>query len=232
MTGNKLKILACIAMLIDHIGYILFPQHLLFRYVGRLAMPLFAFLIGEGCIHTRKKVRYFLQLFLLGVFCQMAQVGEQLIQGKFRVLFLNILLTFSLAVILCCALLRLKEKRTVGNFLLIGATLGGAAYICFGLRALLPFRFEVDYSIFGILLPATVVLCETTRQKAVAFSIGLLVYCIFTFKTMSFVWFVLLAIPLLFLYNGKRGTPKLKYAFYIFYPVHIAALYLIDWLFL
>lgn len=230
MTGNKLKILACIAMLIDHIGYILFPQYPVFRYIGRLAMPLFAFLIGEGCIHTRRKTRYFLQLFLLGVFCQIAQIGEQLIQGKFRLLYLNILFTFSLAVLLCFAVLRLKEKRTVGNLLAVSAVLIGAWFICFGLKAFLPFRFVLDYNIFGILLPATVVLWDSKYKKAAAFSAGLLLYCFFTFKTMSFVWFALFSIPLLFLYNGKRGTPKLKYAFYIFYPAHIAILYALDWL--
>lgn len=228
MTGNKLKIIACISMLIDHIGYILFPQYLIFRYIGRLAMPLFAFLVGEGCIHTRKKSRYFLQLFLLGVFCQAAQLGEQWTRGKFNWVFLNILLTFSFSVLLCFSLLRVKEKRTTSNFLLVGAILCSTVFICCYLDRFLPFRFDLDYNIFGILLPATVVLWNNRHQKATFFSIGLLLYCICVFKTMPFVWFALLAVPLLFLYNGKRGTPKLKYAFYIFYPAHMAILYLID----
>lgn len=231
MTGNKLKIIACISMLIDHIGYILFPQHLVFRYIGRLAMPLFAFLIGEGCIYTRKKTRYFLQLFLFGILCQAVQISEQLIRGNFRLLYLNILLTFSLAVLVCFALLHLKEKRSKGSFLLAGAVLCGAVFICFYLKRLIPFRFDLDYNIYGVLLPATVVLWNDKYKKVTAFSAGLLIYCILIFKTMPFVWFALLAVPLLFLYNGKRGTPKLKYTFYIFYPAHIAVLYLIDRLF-
>ncbi len=228
MTGNKLKIIACIAMLIDHIGYVLFPQYLVFRYIGRLAMPLFAFLIGEGCIHTRNKTRYFLQLFSLGVICQSVEIAERLLHGNFRFLFLNILLTFSIAVLLCFSLLRLKEKHSFGNIAAVAAVLCCAVFICFFLKRFLPFRFDLDYNIFGILLPSTVVLWNDKPKKVVAFSVGLLLYCIYTFSSMSFVWFALLALPLLFLYNGKRGTPKLKYAFYIFYPAHIAVLYLID----
>ncbi len=232
MTGNKLKIIACISMLIDHIGYVLFPQYLVFRYIGRLAMPLFAFLIGEGCIHTRNKTRYFLQLFSLGLVCQAVQIGERLMKGNFRFLFLNILLTFSLAVLLCFSLLRLKQKRTLGSFSLVFAVFILTVFICFFLGDLLPIKFDIDYNIFGVLLPATVVVFDNNRIKASAFSAGLLLYCLFTYQTMPFVWFALLAIPLLFLYNDKRGTPKLKYVFYIFYPAHIAALYLLDTFFI
>ncbi len=228
MTGNKLKIIACVSMLIDHIGYILFPKLLVLRYVGRLAMPLFAFFIGEGCIYTRNKTRYFLQLFSLGCVCQAAHICERLIRGKSHLLYLNILFTFSLAVLLCFTLLRLKKKRSFGNILLVGAVLGFAVFICFFFEDLLPFRFDLDYSIFGVLLPATVVLFDSKYKKVVSFSIGLLLYCLYTFQRMSFVWFALLALPLLFLYNGKRGTAKLKYVFYIFYPVHMVALYLAN----
>ena len=63
MSGNKLKIIACITMLIDHAGLLLYPNLLLLRYIGRISMPLFAFLIAEGCLHTRSKLRYFLSIF-------------------------------------------------------------------------------------------------------------------------------------------------------------------------
>ncbi len=231
MTGNKLKIIACISMLIDHIGYMLFPQHLVFRYIGRLAMPIFAFLIGEGCIYTRNKKRYFLQLFALGVLCQAAQVGERLIKGNLRFLFLNILLTFSLSVLLCFSLLNLKKNRTFSSALWVFAAASLAIFTCFFAEKVLPIKFQLDYNIFGILLPATIVVFDTKWQKICAFSATLLLYCVFTYRTMSFVWFALFAIPFICLYNGKRGTTKLKYIFYIFYPTHIAALYLVDKLF-
>jgi len=95
LTRNMLKTIACISMLIDHIGYILFPQIAVLRYIGRLAMPIFAFFIGEGCLHTRDRKKYFLRLFSLGMVCQAVYVLEYLIMGSGDPFYLNILLTFS-----------------------------------------------------------------------------------------------------------------------------------------
>lgn len=53
MNRNQLKIIACISMLIDHIGYVLFPDVTVLRLIGRIAMPIFAFFIGEGCLYTK-----------------------------------------------------------------------------------------------------------------------------------------------------------------------------------
>jgi len=231
MTGNKLKIIACVSMLIDHIGYLLFPKLLVFRYVGRLAMPLFAFLIAEGCVHTRSKLRYFLHLFLLGIACQTAQIGEQLLRGSLKEIFLNILLTFSLSVLLCFSILRVKTKPTAHNILLLILAIGTSVFVCCFLKRLLPVKFDLDYGIYGVCLPALAVLFSDRYKKAAVFSAGLLIYCVLVCKTLPFVWFTLFAVPLIFAYNGKRGKANLKYAFYVFYPTHFAVLYLVDKLF-
>ena len=55
LTGNALKILAALFMTIDHIGVMLFPRVLVLRIIGRLALPIFAFMIAEGCKYTRNK---------------------------------------------------------------------------------------------------------------------------------------------------------------------------------
>jgi hypothetical protein len=70
---NALKIIAALAMLIDHAGILFFagsPLYLPMRAVGRLAFPLFAYLFAEGCIFTRNRTRHLLSVFLLGVLCQ------------------------------------------------------------------------------------------------------------------------------------------------------------------
>ena len=61
LTGNQLKLLALITMTIDHIGMILFPHIPLFRIIGRLSMPIFAYMIAEGCRHTRNRKKYLLR---------------------------------------------------------------------------------------------------------------------------------------------------------------------------
>ena len=65
LTNNQLKIIAMLAMLSDHIGKVLLPQYQILQIIGRLAFPIFAFMIAEGCFYTKNKVRYFLTVFLL-----------------------------------------------------------------------------------------------------------------------------------------------------------------------
>lgn len=62
MTGFQLKLLAMIAMTLDHIGCIFFPRLPLLRMIGRLAMPILCFFIGEGLRHTRNPQKYLLRL--------------------------------------------------------------------------------------------------------------------------------------------------------------------------
>ncbi|MBR5764590.1 MAG: hypothetical protein IKX93_08215, partial [Bacteroidaceae bacterium] len=56
-------------------------------------------------------------------------------------------------------------------------------------------------------------------------------FCLFNMSDMPYVWFSLIAAVLLAFYNEKSGSKKLKYGFYIFYPAHLAALYLISVIF-
>ena len=65
LNGNVLKIIAAILMVIDHIGFTFFPSVMILRYIGRLAMPVFAFMIAEGCRYTKDKLRYFLTIAVL-----------------------------------------------------------------------------------------------------------------------------------------------------------------------
>ena len=60
LNGNILKIIAAISMFIDHMGFIFFPNITVFRIVGRIALPIYAFMIAEGCRYTRNKIKYFL----------------------------------------------------------------------------------------------------------------------------------------------------------------------------
>ena len=59
MTGNQLKIVALLAMTCDHVGKLLLPQVEILQIFGRLAFPIFAYMIAEGCVHTKSKKKYF-----------------------------------------------------------------------------------------------------------------------------------------------------------------------------
>ena len=62
LTGNQLKIIGIIAMTCDHVGLQLLPQFPILRIIGRIAFPIFAFLIAEGCRYTRDKKRFLLNM--------------------------------------------------------------------------------------------------------------------------------------------------------------------------
>ena len=59
LSGNMLKVIAAITMTVDHIGVIFFPSSNILRIIGRIAFPIFAFMIAEGCKYTKNKFRYF-----------------------------------------------------------------------------------------------------------------------------------------------------------------------------
>ena len=94
LNGNTLKILAAVTMFIDHFGLMFYPQNMVYRAIGRLAMPLFAFMIAEGARYTRNKARHFCLLFGLGAICQIVYF---VFSGD---TYLNILLTFSMSTLI------------------------------------------------------------------------------------------------------------------------------------
>lgn len=56
-------------MLVDHIGYLLLPDVVWLRWIGRLALPIFAYFVAEGCRHTRNRWRYVGRMLGLGCLC-------------------------------------------------------------------------------------------------------------------------------------------------------------------
>ena len=98
LNNNQLKIIAMVAMLLDHIGAYLFPQVRWLRIIGRLAYPIFAFMIAEGCRHTKNRVRYLLQMGGLAAVCQLV---DYVARGS---LYQCILVTFTLSILTICAI--------------------------------------------------------------------------------------------------------------------------------
>ena len=76
-----LKLIALLTMTIDHIGYLLpySTTALIFRYIGRLALPLFCFMIAEGAIHTKNFNKYAFRLGLMASLISIAIIGSELI---------------------------------------------------------------------------------------------------------------------------------------------------------
>ena len=241
MNRNTLKIIACLTMLIDHIGFLLLPDLMWLRYIGRLSMPLFAFFIAEGCRYSSNKLRYFLQIFLLGVACQSVYIAEQAIFGSVRSFYLNILLTFSLSILLAYAYLYWEKnaesqntaKTRLSAFLFIGALLlaVGISELCKYVDTTTYYTLTIDYGLPGILLPLAALISKDRKKQFLYFSFALVLFALAMREITPFSQFALFDIPLLAFYNGQKGKSRFKYGFYLFYPAHLAVLYLIYLIF-
>ena len=208
LTGNQLKILAMIAMTCDHVGLQLLPQYPFLRIIGRLALPIYAYMIAEGCRHTHDRKKYLLRLAGLALLCQIVYFFAM------DSLYQCILVTFSLSV----CLIYLWDSQKNWNF---WTGVLGCWFLCRVVPDMLPNTdFDIDYGIWGVMLP---VLIYLSPRKGLM--IGLLLLALDYGGNQ---WFALAAIPLLLSYNGQRGKWKIGRLFYFYYPVHLVIIYLLS----
>ena len=103
-----------------------------------------------------------------------------------------------------------------------------AVFLCQILPKLLPGTdYAVDYGILGVLLPVLVFCGENRRQELLLLAVGLAALAV---SLGGIQWWSLAALPLLALYNGRKGSYPLGRLFYIYYPLHLAVIYGIGWL--
>ena len=221
LTNNQLKIIAMVAMLSDHVGKVLLPQYTILQIIGRLAFPIFAFMIAEGCYYTRNKIRYFFTIFLLGAGCQAVYIIWE------KSLYMNILLTFSLSIILIFSLENYKNTKEKRNKILMFFAIIAVLLIAVMLPVILINQgFVIDYGVCGVLLPVVIFYSPSKIRKLLFSALVLIVLTLDLGGGIQ--WFSLLSIPLLALYNQKRGKYNIKPLFYIFYPAHLVVIYLIS----
>ena len=223
LTNNQLKILAIIFMTVDHIGVHLFPEYVVLRYIGRLALPIFAFMIAEGCRYTKNRKKYLGTIAAYAAVCQIAYFVAM------HSLDMCILVTFMLSVIvnfLLDNLTRKKDFKTLTAFVLGLVTVFVITEILPGL--IKSISFSVDYGFWGVMMPVLIYPGDKKSTKLALTAVGMLMLVIAKgdIQLYAFISLILLA-----MYNGKRGTLKMKNFFYIYYPLHMAAIHLIKILF-
>ena len=233
LSGNILKLIAAALMLIDHIGVILFPTLRILRIIGRISFPIFAFMVAEGCRHTKNKARYILTM--LG-FAVVIQTVYYLYSGGEDI---NILFTLTLSILVIFSMDNFKHQifgedvprvKVLLAFLLLFLAVSVTFMIC---RAA-----PIEYGFSGCMLavmaaifhseknyPAWFVMLDNIPVSVLMLGLGLAVLCIGNSDIQ--VW-SMLSMPLLLMYSGKRGKLKMKYFFYLFYPLHLVILYFIS----
>lgn len=206
-SGSALKTIAIVAMIIDHCAaYLLEGDVTLMRSVGRIAFPIFAFLIVQGFIHTHDRKRYGISLLVLAVISEvpwnLMHTGELLFERQ------NVIFTLLFGYICLCAIEELGDR------------IGLQAVVIAGTLALSYF-FKADYGWVGVLY--IVMLYFTNDHKILQIVLG---------STMlSSTWRAGLAFIPINMYNGKRGFIKgnaWKYAFYAVYPVHMLIIWILK----
>lgn len=219
LSGSMLKVLAILCMFIDHGAVILYPVleilrspfsilgrsvtlYWVLRKIGRLAFPIFCFLIAEGFHHTRNKKKYAIRLL---IFAFISEVPFDLMRrGSFFDLSgQNVYFTLLLGLALIYAYESIDsqfKKFCVMALIAVAATI-----------------LRTDYDLTGVLLVLVIYLFR--NQPAVQ---ALISYPLLAGGTAAFAAFVPIN-----LYNDQRGfikSPGLKFLFYLFYPAHILLL--------
>lgn len=238
LPASTLKLIACLSMVVDHVGVLFFPEVRVLRIIGRLAFPIFAYFIAEGCRYTRHPLRRFLMILGLDVVCEAAYyIMSGTVEG-------TVLLTFALAIPLVHGVMALKRAihRRAGRDILL-ATLGLTAAATVVVLERVFWQIDYDYGIFGVLLPVFLAALDFDdrpgRETPAIFArldrlpLRLAVMGV----TLLLIWwnrgrndvqlYALPAILPLALYNGRPGRRGFKYGFYIFYPAHLVILWLI-----
>ena len=223
---EALKIIACVAMLLDHTGMVIVPYlpvpymetlYYILRGIGRIAFPLYAFLLVEGMRYTRNPQKYILRL---GLGILLAEIPFDLaLSGEWNWEYQNVMVTLTLgAVMLRC--MQKTEKRWIKALLILP----------FGCLADLT---KCDYSGWGILMIGVFALIDKLPVQALCIllinwlipSLDIPVFGI----QMSIQLVAIFAMVPIALYSGRKltGSRTLQWGFYLYYPVHLLILWLI-----
>ena len=259
--GKTLKLIAIVTMLIDHVGLVIFYRALFLpangaglpsasfymnayyvcRMIGRVAFPIFAFLLVEGFLHTHDKRKYLVNLSIFAVISQLpyylAICGDGISYAH-----LNVMVTLVLGVLMMWGIEKVREysvsnsckqegnERTCTNkrrFLPSSEKIA-RHILCNPVLQVIPvavtcaaaYFLDVDYGIIGIVVIAILYFFRYQMKTAMILAAAALI--VYDLSELP----VIISFMLIYLYNGKRGKQN-KYFFYVFYPAHLLVLYLI-----
>lgn len=250
VTWNVLKWIAIVSMLIDHTAAVLvtYSPPVMFglglydmmRLVGRMAFPIFAYGIAQGCVYTHSSRRYLGRLLLFAVLSELPyQLAlNQPIPPHFATS--NVFFTL-FAGAACCEIVKLCKSK--------GKRWAWAAVVPVTAIVLLCEMRHTDYGGFGVLfvlIPYLFYENKTARLVALGSVTAFFYVVVANFSGFSSpLWwvgdpyrlgymvcqtvFALIGVGLVALYNGKPGSKKGKWFFYIFYPAHLTLLFAVDW---
>jgi hypothetical protein len=239
LTSASLQLIAIVTMFIDHLGVYIFHSPIWMRAIGRLAMPLYCFMLSEGFLHTKGKqrTRYFGRLLAFAFISQLpfdlahyAASGGQLSGLPLHLsaglmeykLYLNVIFTLLFGFIAMSAI-----------------EYGGWTAIYLSILLLFAEILGMDYGVYGVLLVINFYLCsrflkgeklKIGRMFGYMFSLFVPMTLMVIIENKPMQLFSLLAIFPILMYGGKLGHRLPKWFGYIFYPAHLMAIAIICFL--
>lgn len=220
LSQETLKLIACVSMLIDHIGAVLLPQYAVLRAIGRIAFPIYCFLLAQGAHYTKNAGRYCLRLVIGMLLSELP--FDYAFYGGATIYAQSVMVTLTLGFI---ALWLMGKTQKWYWKLCIAAPFVLAADL-----------LQTDYGGPGVMLIVLFSLLSGTPIWVQSFG----VFCvlgIMSSATVSMLGFrfplellgVLSMVPI-GLYSGRKATSSraVQWAFYLFYPVHLTILYFLK----
>ncbi len=234
LSSNLLRILAVLFMTIDHLWASLIPGNAWMGFVGRLAFPLFAFLIAEGFVHTSNRKKYILRILIFAV---ITEIPYDLFYGGTAIYPFqqNVLFTFLYALLAMTLIDKFREKPSVksglknGSLLLLimlGALITFPDYGFWGFMMAVMFYLVRDFPFAFLVQLAIMIYINFEAIRGEVIPMELLGYA-FEFPKQGFAVFSLIPI---WLYSGKKGFSNkiAQYGFYVYYPLHMLIIWLIT----
>ena len=234
-----IRLIACLTMLIDHAGKMLFPDIPEMRLIGRLAMPMFAYGIAVGAVYTRNPLKYLSRIVLLMLFCQplyalgldhatrsMYAIPFQSDPlGAIRAFYLgswnkpSILLSLTLGL---CILIALRKRQWIfalGVYILCHRFAGDLDYGIGGIRLMILFYALCEYPGAALAL-ISIYMIEWSRGSGYTFfgqSFGMRIFALPAV--------IFCCLPM------RRNLPLPRWLIYGFYPAHLIALAILSRIF-
>ena len=233
INNNTLKIIAMILMLLDHLWGTIIPGNQWMTLIGRMAFPIFAFLIVEGFFHTSDLKKYMKRLFIFGL---ISEIPFNLIYtGSIIFPFhQNVMFTLLLGLLIINEIDKLKNTKEIKKKIIPILKI-----FLFLIISIIGF---VDYGVTGVLTIVVFYLFRGFKLAWIGQLISLILLYIVFFEGQSVIlnifnheYFLplqsigILSLIFIWLYNGEKGKNNklIKYLFYSFYPVHMLVIYLI-----
>lgn len=227
LSNSQIKYLGAFFMFLDHFALILLPgsslSYLILRGLGRLAAPIFFWSVSQGALYTRRPLRYLGILAGFGLVFQLVFLlaeGGSLSPMDLLTSYKNIFLTLSIGVGAILLWKKGREKNVLLFPILIGFPLLGE-------------WLNVDYGWYGVLM-IMVFYVFREKKSSLILMIGLLNLLQLLEGSLKgeLFWGLLqclsmAVLPLILLHSGERGRGS-KWFFYLFYPLHLLGLQLLQ----